>query len=72
MTTSAGSKQPQQDVVSRSHSKSRVVFVVYHSQKCAAVVPVTGGVIQEEGNGDATTDNWDGEVLTASCLELDG
>ncbi len=50
--------------MSRRHSKSRVVFVVYHSQKCAVVVPVTGGCIQEEGNRDAMTNNRDGEGLT--------
>ncbi len=52
--------------MSKSHCKSRVVFVVDHSQKCAAVVPATGGGMQEEGNGDATTEGGDGEVFTAS------
>ena len=54
--------------MSRKHCKSRVVFVVYYSQKYAAAVPVKGGGMQEEGNRDTTTDNRDGKVFTTSSL----
>ncbi len=51
--------------MSKRHCKSFVVFIVYHSQKCVAVVTVTGGDMQEEGNRFVLTNDRDGEVFTA-------